>query len=231
MANLRSVPAIVPGSDCSHGIGMADVMHEAPGNDPQIQALRHYPRPRDRGRRRGIWRRLAVRLSMPSNGIFVGGAALLLGLVLILHVAGTIVTGALFIRQQKALREQWRSRLYAFLGDNEYRSLVIEPVDKAEFGFWVSAVAGGILAVLIFIASLLICLSPVPVAPPPVPPPSASAEQQPTPPALEIVPARPAASPSLSKAETPPPSTANGQKMGNDGQSTADGSHVVQLGG
>lgn len=165
---------------------------------------------------------LAVRLSMPSNGVFVGGAALLLGLVLILHVAGTIVTGALFIRQQKALREQWRSRLYAFLGDHEYRSLVIEPVDKAEFGFWVSALAGGILAALIFIASLLIYLSPAPVAPPPIRQPSAPAEQQQPPPAPEIVPARPAARPVPSKAETPPPPTANGRKMRNEGQGNAD---------
>jgi hypothetical protein len=134
---------------------------------------------------------LAVRLNMPSNGVFVGGAALLLGLVLILHVVGTIVTGALFIRQQKALREQWRSRLYAFLGDNEYRSLVIEPVDKAEFGFWVSAVTGGVLAALIFIASLMIYLSPPPVAPGPIGQPSAPVAQKKLAPVREIGPARP----------------------------------------
>lgn len=167
---------------------------------------------------------LAVRLTMPSNGVFVGGAALLLGLVLILHVAGTIATGALFIQQQKALRDQWRSRLYAFLGDEEYKSLVIEPIDKAEFGFWVSAVGGGSLAALIFTASLLIYLSPsAPVA---LPAPVEHRQPVPT-----IVPALPVTRTVPSKTEMLPPPTANARKLPSDSQGNAEGSSVVQAGG
>ena len=99
---------------------------------------------------------MVARVALPNTGVFVRSAALLLGLVLVLHVIGTIISGAMFVDFQKSLRKQWRSRLYAFLGDTDYKTLVTNPVAKAEKAFWVSAGIGATLTALTFVASLLV---------------------------------------------------------------------------
>jgi len=102
---------------------------------------------------------LVARLTLPSNGVFIGWAALLLGGVLILHVAATIISGVMFVGLQKRLRAQWRTRLYAFLSEDDYRALVKTPVGEAERGFTIMAWAGGAITVLVAIASAIIFLA------------------------------------------------------------------------
>jgi hypothetical protein len=113
---------------------------------------------------------MVARVALPNTGVFVRSAALLLGLVLVLHVLGTIISGAMFVSFQKSLRKQWRSRLYAFLGDTDYKTLVTDPVAKAEKAFWVSAGVGATLTTLTFVASLLVFwMAPSQSAAPPPP--------------------------------------------------------------
>ena len=125
---------------------------------------------------------LVARLTLPNNGVFVGGAALLLGIVLVLHVGATILNGMLFVRLQRRLRKEWRSRLYAFLGQADYEALVEQPVGQAENGFWVTAWAGGVLTFLVAAASMVLFMTAPARAPNPTPLPSQALQSEPAPP-------------------------------------------------
>lgn len=112
---------------------------------------------------------LVARLTLPTNGVFVGGAALLLGMVVVLHVGATTVSGALFVRLQQRLRREWKGRLYAFLTKDDYEALVEAPVRGAERGFWTTAALGGIMTLLVAAACMIVYRT-ASVVPHPAPP-------------------------------------------------------------
>jgi hypothetical protein len=113
---------------------------------------------------------IVARLSLAPNNVFVPKAAAILGIVLAAYVGLVIASGLHFLRLQHHLRVQWRSRLYRFLTDADYEDLVARPVRRAEQGFYVAALVGGVLAVLLLVATLRIAGTAPIVTPPPAAP-------------------------------------------------------------
>lgn len=111
---------------------------------------------------------IVARLTLPANAVFVGPAALLLGVVLVLYVGATVLSGTHFLMQQRGLRELWKPKLYNFLTETEYKALVSKPVKDAEIAFWIASGLGGLMTVLLFAAVVSISQAPKPVAAPPV---------------------------------------------------------------
>lgn len=119
---------------------------------------------------------IVARLTLPANGLFVGPAAILLGVVLALYVVAVIVSGAHYISIQRSLRKDWRTRLYRFLGDAEYKQMVSRPAERAETAFYITAGIGIAMTVVLLGAVYFIAVAP-PMAPNPTPVGAASSEK------------------------------------------------------
>lgn len=110
---------------------------------------------------------IVARLTLQANGAFIGPAAILIGVVLALYVGTIIASGAHYIAIQRDLRGDWRTRLYRFLGDDEYKVMVIRPAERAERAFWTTAIVGAVMTVLLLIAVYFIAAAPpVPIKKP-----------------------------------------------------------------
>lgn len=99
-----------------------------------------------------------ARLTLGEGSKFVASAAGVIGLVLAIYVAVVIWSGWHFLTIQQDLREDWRERLYRFLADDEYERMVTTPVAKAETGYKKSAIASGVIAILMLAAVLIIII-------------------------------------------------------------------------
>ncbi|RWO42808.1 MAG: hypothetical protein EOS11_14555 [Mesorhizobium sp.] len=97
-----------------------------------------------------------ARLAVPTPGNALSVAIFLIGIVLVLYVVAIIYTGVQFMGLQKRLREQWRSRLYRFLPENDYQAMVQKPADDAEDGFKQAAWFSGLLAFILLVAFLIV---------------------------------------------------------------------------
>lgn len=81
-----------------------------------------------------------------------------LSIVLAIYVGAMIYASNHFMALQEGLRSDWKQRFFGFLGTDDYRTLVTEPLQKARKGFVVvSWLAGGIsvamvLAVIVFVS-------------------------------------------------------------------------------
>lgn len=93
-----------------------------------------------------------ARLTLPKGAEFIGPAAFIIGVALALYVAVVIATGFHFISIQRDLRDNWRDRLYRFLPEAEYELMVTKPVGRAETGFRNTAIASGLLAIIMLVA-------------------------------------------------------------------------------
>ena len=102
---------------------------------------------------------IVARLTLPSNGVFVGPAAMLLGIVLAIYVASVIVSGGQYMSIQRELRKDWRDRLYRFLGDDEYDRMVERPAARAERFFWITAAVSGVMTLLLLAAVYFIAVA------------------------------------------------------------------------
>lgn len=91
---------------------------------------------------------LIARVSLQSNAKFIGGAAILLGVVLALYVAAIIYSGHRYIGIQRQLRKDWREKVYRFLTDEDYEKLVGDPVKKSENTFYVVSLIGMLMVLL-----------------------------------------------------------------------------------
>ncbi len=78
----------------------------------------------------------------------------IVALVAGLYVIAVIVSGWIFMSVQQDMRLKWRSRLYRFVPEPDYKAMVLEPAGRAEGMFTVVAVAGAIIAVLALIVVL-----------------------------------------------------------------------------
>lgn len=103
-----------------------------------------------------------ARLTLPKGSGFVGPAAIIIGVALALYVAVVIASGFHFISIQRDLRANWKDRLYRFLGDEEYRSMVTDPVGRAEAGFKNTAIASGVLAAIMLVAVAMVVIFAAP---------------------------------------------------------------------
>ncbi|MFT9450275.1 hypothetical protein [Gluconobacter japonicus] len=101
---------------------------------------------------------IVARLTLPTNGVFVGPAAMLLGIVLAIYVGSIICSGGLYISIQRDLRRDWRWRLYRFLGDDEYQRMVEHPATRGERLFCVTALTGILMTILLLVAVYFIAL-------------------------------------------------------------------------
>lgn len=105
---------------------------------------------------------IVARLTLPANGIFVGPAAVLLGVVLGLYVLATIASGWHYILVQQELRREWKDRLYRFLPDDDYKRLVTNPAKRAETAFWCTAAVGAFMTGLLLTSVYYVAITPVP---------------------------------------------------------------------
>lgn len=78
----------------------------------------------------------------------------IVALVAGLYVAAVIVSGWIFMTVQQDMRGKWRSRLYRFVPDPDYKAMVLDPASRAEGMFTIAAVAGAIIAVLALVVVL-----------------------------------------------------------------------------
>lgn len=101
---------------------------------------------------------VAARLTVSSADAFLPSWALgALSGLLALYAAAMIVNGVQFVRLQRGIRSAWRDRLYRFLPDDEYKQMVADPAECAEWNFkvaaWISALlTAGLMVAAIFTA-------------------------------------------------------------------------------
>lgn len=101
---------------------------------------------------------IIARLTIPEHATWVPLAALAVAVASVLYVGTTILIGAQFLWSQRNLRTQWRSHLYRFLSDAEYKSMVADPIKDAESTYFISSASGGAIALLLLIAVCLLGL-------------------------------------------------------------------------
>lgn len=99
---------------------------------------------------------IVARLTLSTSSVAVAGGVLMIGFVLCLYVAVTIVSGRQFVSIQRDLREQWRDRLYRFLPEAEYHKLVTSPAARAEKAFNTASAISALLAAVLMLAVLLV---------------------------------------------------------------------------
>ncbi|MER9560346.1 hypothetical protein [Mesorhizobium sp. M0323] len=97
-----------------------------------------------------------ARLTVTTPGNALSIAIFLIGIVLVLYVLSIIYTGVQFMGLQRRVREQWRSRLYRFLPENDYQAMVQTPAHDAEVGFKRAAWFSGILALVLLVAFFIV---------------------------------------------------------------------------
>lgn len=83
-------------------------------------------------------------------------AAGVIGLALAIYVGVVIASGWHFLTIQRDLRNDWRERLYRFLGNDEYGRMVTSPVARAEKGFRNAAIGSAAVALLELVAVLIV---------------------------------------------------------------------------
>lgn len=95
---------------------------------------------------------LAVGVGLLAARIAAKAPINLIGSIMIIvavYIALIIMTGWNLVRLQRQLREDWHPKIYRFLTDAEYLSMVERPAKTAEYAFIVGAsVGGGIVASL-----------------------------------------------------------------------------------
>lgn len=77
-------------------------------------------------------------------------------LVVCLYVASVVVSGWNLLRLQQQLRQDWHPKIYRFLTESEYQTLVKKPASTAEGAFWWAAALGGgtVAALTIYVCYL-----------------------------------------------------------------------------
>jgi hypothetical protein len=103
---------------------------------------------------------IAARLTLAISGPGIVAAILIIGMVLCAYVAAVIISGVQFVSIQRDLRSQWRERLYRFLPEAEYESMVSSPAAKSEKAFKTAAVISGVLAGLLLCAVVAVTFVP-----------------------------------------------------------------------
>lgn len=76
-------------------------------------------------------------------------------LIVVLYVSAVIISGWIFMTLQQDMRRKWRSRLYRFVPDADYKAMVLDPARRAEAMFGVAAIAGSVIASLALLVTLL----------------------------------------------------------------------------
>lgn len=99
-----------------------------------------------------------ARLTIAKGSTFVGVAACLVGAGLFVYVCVVVGSGWHYLSIQRDLRDDWRERLYRFLGNEEYERMVTTPVRRAENGFRNSAIGSLAIALVFLLAVVVVAL-------------------------------------------------------------------------
>lgn len=94
---------------------------------------------------------IAAKIGTPTPDWVIQAVAV----VAAFYVAAVIVSGWIFMQLQRDMRQTWRSRLYRFVPDSDYRAMVLDSAGRAKAMFTVVAVAGAIVATLALVVVLL----------------------------------------------------------------------------
>jgi hypothetical protein len=89
---------------------------------------------------------IAARLVIDNPALVVRQAAAVIGVVLFLYVAAVIASGWQYVQLQRRLRSEWHAKIYRFILESDYQSMVVKPAASAELGFFLAAWIGGIAA-------------------------------------------------------------------------------------
>lgn len=87
-----------------------------------------------------------------------------LSVILAAYVWAVIWSGKKFIRVQGRIRDQWRTRLYAFLPADEYSLMVETPAKEAEDAFRFAARCGLVLSAVLVIGTVVYVYQAIPQA-------------------------------------------------------------------
>jgi hypothetical protein len=98
---------------------------------------------------------VATRVALAPTSEVLAKAMVIIGVVLTIYIASIIVSGMHFVRLQRAIRQQWRSKIYRFLPQHEYDEMVSTPAQRAETGFAIAAWIGGLLGFLLLVAVVI----------------------------------------------------------------------------
>lgn len=67
-------------------------------------------------------------------------------IIAVTYVAAIVLTGIIFMSVQQSMRSKWRTRLYRFIPDEDYKAMVIDPSRQAESMFTAVVIAAGVLS-------------------------------------------------------------------------------------
>lgn len=81
-----------------------------------------------------------------------------LSVVLAAYVGSIIYASAHFMRLQDKLRSDWKQRFFSFLGTDDYKKLVTDPLAEAKHGFVVVAWVAGLIS-LAMVAGIIVLMS------------------------------------------------------------------------
>jgi hypothetical protein len=93
-----------------------------------------------------------------------------LSLVLAAYVAAIIYASAHFMGLQERLRSDWKQRFFSFLGTDDYKTLVTDPLAEAKGGFivvsWIAGVISAAMVVGVIVLMTVDFSSPTSISPP-----------------------------------------------------------------
>lgn len=84
--------------------------------------------------------------STPKIALFV------MGLVVCGYVTLVIVSGLKQISLQREMRTVWRNRLYGYISNDDYKTMILDAAGKSEDQFHQAAISGGLITFLIMTA-------------------------------------------------------------------------------
>lgn len=89
-------------------------------------------------------------------------------IVVLAYIGLVIASGIQFVLIQRKLRKEWQPRLYRFLPESDYKSMVTDPAGRAEAAMWTAAAFGTLAAVVLTGAVVYVAqLPPANAAPQP----------------------------------------------------------------
>ncbi|MCS0497894.1 hypothetical protein NVS89_22645 [Ancylobacter sp. MQZ15Z-1] len=98
---------------------------------------------------------IAGRLALDNPALIVRQAVAVIGVVLFLYVAAIVASGLHYVGLQRRLRREWHAKIYRFMPESDYETMVVGPAASAEGGFYLAAWIGGIAATLLLV--LVVC--------------------------------------------------------------------------
>lgn len=95
---------------------------------------------------------IIARISLPPSNIFVAFLVAAVAFVLLLYVLSVVLTGRAYISTQIDMRVKWKDKLYRYLTDDEYETLVNAPVAASERAFQIASNIAIGMSIILFLS-------------------------------------------------------------------------------